>query len=254
MYSPSSFPSDSVYNAELTLPVVKVDSPFFRNSALIDVKLSRGKVKYHYTLDGTEPTRDANEYTGPFRVHRSGELKVRATMDGWKDSKVAMVPLLKIGQRPPVVRLETKPDPRHAGKLDSTLVDGDAGGLSRDKRYLGFIDNDPQVLFEWPRETMVSEVAISLLEDVNKGVFLPQGIEIWAGKEKERLSRVATWSGEPPMKDAAPERRVISLRVPPQMVRFIRLKATGLKSLPGWYPPQNGKPSIFIDEVSIQSQ
>ena len=246
--------SDSVYNAELTQPVVKVDSSFFRNSALIDVKLSRGKVKYYYTLDGTEPTRDSKEYSGPFRVDQSCELNVRATMEGWKDSKVVMMPLLKIGERPPIVRLESRPDPKHAGRLDSTLVDGDAGGLNRDKRYLGFIDNDLQVLFEWPQGAMVTHVAFSLLEDANKGVFLPQNVEVWVGNEKGRLSKVANWPGGQPTKDAPAQRRVITLRVPPQMVRFVRLKATRLKSLPDWYPPQNGKTSIFIDEVSVQNQ
>lgn len=83
VYSTQFDLTDTVYNAQLTIPICKIDSTFFRKMAFIEVKLSRGKVKYYYTLDGAEPTSKANLYTEPFQVNRSGELKIMATMDGW---------------------------------------------------------------------------------------------------------------------------------------------------------------------------
>ncbi len=38
--------TDTVYNAQLTTPIIKIDSSFFRTKASVEVKLSRGKVKY----------------------------------------------------------------------------------------------------------------------------------------------------------------------------------------------------------------
>ncbi len=70
-------------------------------------------------------------------------------MEGWMDSKVASFPLLKLGIKPDRAILETKPDPKYSGKLDSTLVDGKSGGLNvEEKAYLGFINQNFQVLFQ----------------------------------------------------------------------------------------------------------
>jgi uncharacterized membrane protein len=247
--------SDSVYNAALTAPVIKIDSPFFRNSAWVDVKLSRGKVKYYYTLDGTEPTLSSTAYSEPFGISQSGELRVRATMTGWKDSRVVMSPLMKLGLRPPVITLETKPDRKYSGKLDSALVDGKAGGFSRtDKEYLGYLDQDLQVLFEMKEPTAVSQVALSLLEDIDHGVFMPGHIEVWTGNDKNQMSKAASFDNAVSVKDTPVARRVVTLSFTAEPVRFIRLKANRIKSLPGWYDQKKGKPAIFIDEVSIEKR
>jgi len=247
--------TDSVYNAALTSPVIKIDSPFFRNSALADVKLSRGKVKYYYTLDGTEPTASATAYAEPFRISQSGELRVRATMTGWKDSKVVMSPLMKLGLRPPVITLETKPDRKYSGKLDSALVDGKAGGFSRtDREYLGYLDQDLQVLFEMKEPTAIAQLALSLLEDIGNGVFLPGHIEVWTGNDKNHMTRATSFDNAAPVKDTPTARRVVTLSFTAEPVKFIRLKASRIKSLPAWYDQKKGKPAIFIDEVSLEKR
>jgi hypothetical protein len=163
--------TDSVYNAQLTTPVVKIDSAFFRQRASVEVKLSRGKVKYFYTLDGTEPTTRANQYSEPFHMSHSGEIKIMATMEGWMDSKVAIFPVLKLGIKPDRVILETKPHPKYSAKMDSTLVDGKSGSFDRaDKEYLGFVDRDCQVLFQFDNSKKLSQLTLSFLEDVGQGL------------------------------------------------------------------------------------
>jgi len=56
VYSTQFDLTDSLYSAQLTSPKVKIDSTFFHEYASVEVKPSRGKVKYYYTLDGSEPT------------------------------------------------------------------------------------------------------------------------------------------------------------------------------------------------------
>lgn len=246
--------ADPAYDAALTPPVVKIDSPFFRTSATIDIKLSRGKVKYYYTLDGSEPTQESRLYTVPFRVEKSGELKVKAMMSGWKDSNVIMFPLMRLSATRPLVTLETKPDPKHAGKLDSTLVDGISGDLSRgDKSYLGFIDQDMQILFEFIHPTEVSTLTLSLLEDVSNGVFLPGEWEVWTGSDKNNLRRVSILQHTPPSEEVPSAKRVVVLTIPSASVSFVRLKARRAKTLPSWYTTaKKGKVAIFVDEVAVE--
>jgi len=246
--------TDTVYNAQLTVPIVKIDSSFFRQRASIEVKLSRGKVKYYYTLDGTEPTFKATLYTEPFHINQTGKLKIMATMEGWMDSKVATFPLMKLGIKPDRIILETKPHPKHSGKLDSTLVDGKAGSLNReDKEYLGFVNRDHQVLFQLDNPKKLSQLTLSFLEDVEKGVLAPESVEVWGGEDKNNLTKLGRIVSVPLQDERPAAKCILKINFPEQSVRFVRLEAKNVGTLPAWHPLQKDtKASIFIDEVSLE--
>ena len=246
--------TDSVYTAQLTTPVVKIDSSFFREHATVEIKLSRGKVKYYYTLDGTEPTPNANQYGGPFKVNQTTEIKIKATMDGWMDSKVAALPLLKLGIKPDRVRLETKPHPKHSGKLDSTLVDGKAAGLDRgEKEYLGFIKQDCKVFFEFDNPQKITQLTLSLLEDIGQGVLMPEHVEVWGGEDKNNLKKLGSAVNALPQELKPATKCILKIDFSPQTVRFVRLTAKKAKALPAWHPDKKTtEVSIFVDEVSLE--
>jgi hypothetical protein len=156
-------------------------------------------VKYFYTLDGTEPTLKSNQYLEPLRINKSSELKMIATMEGWIDSEVVVHPLLKLGIKPDRVILETMPDPKFSGRLDSTLVDGRSGSLDRsDKEYLGFTTQDFQALFQMDKPQKLSQVTMSFLEDIDKGVMAPEYMEIWGGVDKNNLKKLGIVKTDPP--------------------------------------------------------
>jgi hypothetical protein len=246
--------TDSVYNARLTVPVVKIDSAFFRRSAVLEVKLSRGNVKYYYTLDGSEPDHKANLYTEPFHINQSCELKIKAVMDGWVDSEVAAFPLLRMGIKPSRITLETQPHPKYLGRLDSTLVDGKAGSLDRgDKEYLGFVNRSHAALFQFNHPEKLFQVTISFLEDVENGVLPPDLVEIWGGDDKNNLTKLGEAKGYQSTDQKAASKKIIKVNFQPQLVRFVRLKARNPGILPSWHPDkENTKPAIFIDEVAME--
>jgi uncharacterized membrane protein len=246
--------TDSVYNAQLTLPLCKIDSNFFREKASVEVKLSRGRVKYYYTLDGTEPTTGSPVYSGPFHVSRSGMLKIKAVMKGWIDSEVAAYPLMKLGVKPDEMKLETKPDEKYSAKLDTTLMDGKAGSLNRgDKEYLGFTNGDLQVLLRVNAGKKVSRVSVSFLEDVSKGICPPESVEVWGGADQKKLSKLAVVEMDSLQKETAAAKGVITLDFPSQTTPFIRLKVKKRRSLPDWHPlSKTDKASVFVDEISLE--
>jgi uncharacterized membrane protein len=244
--------TDSLYSAQLTPPKVKIDSTFFREYTSVEVKPSRGKVKYYYTLDGSEPTSSSTLYTEPFQVKTSSEFKVKATMEGWIDSKVASFLLLKVGIKPDNIILETKPDPKHAGKMDTTLVDGKSGGLNMDeKEYLGFVNRDQQVLFQLDTARTLTQVTLSFLEDAEKGALAPDYVEVWGGNDKNKMVKLGKVSTMPSKEKKPTAKGMIIVNFPEQAMRFVRIKAKNVNALPSYALPKT-KPSIFVDEVSLQ--
>jgi uncharacterized membrane protein len=246
--------TDSLYSAQLTPPKVKIDSTFFRDHANVEVKPSRGKVKYYYTLDGSEPTSNSILYTEPFQVKQTSELKIKATMEGWIDSKVIAFPLLKVGIKPDRTILETKPDPDHAGKMDTTLVDGKSGDLNKDeKAYLGFVKRDHQVLFQFDSTRKLSQVSLSFLEDVPRGALAPEYVEVWGGNDKGKMQKLGNFSTAP-LKDKRPSAKgLITINFPEQPLRYVRLKAKNSNVLPNGYEyGKDTRPGIYVDEVSLR--
>jgi hypothetical protein len=245
--------SDSVYNAQLTLPVAKIDSTFFRRQASVEVKLSRGKVKYFYTLDGSEPTDKSNEYRGPFNVDETAELKIKATMTGWTDSNVATFPLLKLGVIPERIILETKPHPKHPAKLDTIFVDGKWGGLDRgEKEYIGFVGKDCHLFLQFDKIQTLSQVTLSFLEDPGQGVFAPEMMEVWGGEDANSLTKLGSLETEVSDKESPASKRILKIQFPQQKVKCVRVIARNIKTLPPWHPlKKTDKPAMFIDEVSM---
>ena len=175
-------------------------------------------------------------------------------MTGWDDSKVAVFPLLKLGIRPKRVILETMPDPKFLGKLDSTLVDGKSGKLNRAaKEYLGFVKHNAQVLFQLEATQKISQLTISFLEDMEQGVFSPETIEVWGGPNKDALTKLGEAKTAFPSEKRASSKGLVQIKFPQQSAGFVRLTAKRFQALPAWYSPQKDtKVSIFLDEVAFE--
>lgn len=254
LYSTQFDLSDTIYDAQLTKPECKIDSAFFQQEATVEVKLSRGKVKYYYTLDGSEPTPEATPYTKPFQVNKSTQLKVMAAMTGWKDSPVATYSLMKLGTKPEVITLENKPDTKQKGSLDSMLADGKSGSLYRyDKEYLGFQGQGMQANFTFSTPHMLSQLTLSYLEDVENGIMPPEYIEVWGGTSKNNLKKIGHAKADFPQKVRAAAKYLMMVNFDKQPVTYIRLSAKNIGSLPGWHPLQKDtKAWILVDEVSLE--
>lgn len=244
--------TDSLYYAKLTVPVVKIDSQFFRTHAIVDIKPSRGKVNYYYTLDGTPPNRQSSRYTEPLKLTRTATLKIISTMEGWVDSEVATYHLLKVGEPPDKIQLQTRPDPKLSAKSDSILFNGSPGNLDRNhKAYLAFATHDFDAIFQVNVPVSLSQVALSYLQDVDQGIFAPANIEVWGGTEKNKmvsLGRIETG----PKDGKGPEKGLAIINFSPREVRFLRLKAKNTGKLPPGHPlSMKGKAMLYIDEVSL---
>ena len=246
--------TDSLYTAQLTIPVSKIDSTFFHRSASVEIKQSRGNVKYFYTLDGTEPTSKSNLYGAAFRIDQSAELKIIAMKEGWIDSKVVTFPLMKLGITADRIVLETKPDPKLSAKKDTVLFDRRPGSLDRgDKAYLAFVNQDLQMEFHLSNPSSVSQISLSFLEDADQGILAPEFMEAWGGETMSNLIKLGRQDIISPKGKPSAAKRIVALKFPEKSYKFIRLQAKNPGRLPAGHPIQkSGKAFIYIDEVSVE--
>jgi hexosaminidase len=245
--------TDSLYTVQLTIPVSKIDSTIFQNHATVEIKQSRGNVKYFYTLDGNQPTSTSTPYAEPFQVSKTAELKIIAIKEGWMDSKVATFPLMKRGAAIKQITLQTKADVKLSAKKDSVLMDGKLGSLDRgDKAYLAFLNQDLQVEFKLPKPIKISQLTVSYLENEEQGVLAPDYIEIWGGVSMSTLSKLGKKEIVGAIGKQPAVKGLVIFDFKGQLVEFIRLKVKNPGKLPAYYTFQKTTlPSIFIDEVAL---
>lgn len=246
--------SDTLYYAQLVAPDVKVDSPFFFRSATVTVKPGWGKVNYYYTLDGSPPDKHSTRYTGPVSVGETAQFRMIAGMEGWKDSKPVLLQLLHLAATPDRVTLETAPDSAYRDRLDTTLIDGIAGTKAHDEgKYLGFNGTDLRARFAFAAPRVLSKVSVSYLEAVNKAVMPPQSIEVWGGEKEHQLRRLGTVQTDFPAKDRPAARHIVTVALPGEPLRYVRIVARNRGRLPAWhFSAKSAKSLILIDEVAFQ--
>jgi len=142
--------------------------------------------------------------------------------------------------------------------MDTTLVDGKSGGFNKDeKSYLGYLNKNFQALFEMNGQEKLSQLSISFFEDVERGVFTPELIEVWGGNDKNNLKKLGEAKNVLPGNKKPSTKGLIRIRFPEQQIRFVRLIAKNPNRLPSYVtipkdPKQKPKPGIFIDEVAVE--
>jgi uncharacterized membrane protein len=244
--------SDSLYNARLTLPSAKIDSTFFHEKAIVELKLSRGKVSYYYTLDGSVPDKNSTRYIKPFEVTNSCNLQVIATMAGWKDSPVAKFQFIKIGIRPDQYIFTSKPDKDLSALSDSVLFDGKSGSEDfYDRAYLNFVQRDLRLEANFIKPQLIREISISYLLNPESGIVAPKSVEIWGGITKDQQKRLGVLTIAQPAADQS-GKRTANLVFNSTQVRFMKIviKNPGVL-IPGILNKSPMKPSILIDEIAL---
>ncbi|HIY21286.1 MAG TPA: S-layer homology domain-containing protein [Candidatus Flavonifractor merdigallinarum] len=73
----------------LPAPTISPNGDSFTGSQTVTLTCAQEGAQIYYTLNGTQPTRSAILYTGPFALTQSATIRAFAVLDGWIDSPVS---------------------------------------------------------------------------------------------------------------------------------------------------------------------
>jgi hypothetical protein len=89
------------------------------------------------------------------------------------------------------------------------------------------------------------------LQDVDQGIFPPDGIEVWGGLERNQMASLGVFS-QSEMQIKSAEKGLVIINFPQREIRFFRLKAKNIGALPSNHPlSEKGKAMLYIDEIAI---
>lgn len=205
----------------------------------------------YYTLDGTEPTTASLRYKAPVEFTQNCIFKAKAFgKRGATRTFEERVSYNKATAKPVTLLQPAHRSYTYGGAM--TLVDGLKGNHNyRTGRWIGFADNDFEILVDLQETMEVSRVSLSTCVEKGDWVFDARGFTVSVSTDGESYTDVFN-EQYPPM--AATDANKIYdhvLEFTPVEARYVKVKALVEHSLPEWHGAKGHRGFLFVDEVEI---
>ncbi len=238
---------------------LKLSPPVLKNEEMVLIAAQPLLLKHYingaeirYTLDGTEPDSiKANVFTGKETIDGNVHLRAKAYKAGWTSSDEIEATFYKSGYRPDSLIFITPPDPGYApdSKLLVDLVKGETN--FRNGNWLAWRAKRMEVLLPFHEPVKLSSVTLSLLLDIGSYIFPPASVEVWGGDDPAKLTLLGKIKPLQPTRMQPATLRGVECKFAPASVKYLRIVANPVASLPGWHPGKGDKAWIFVDELIL---
>ena len=151
------------------------------------------------------------------------------------------------------VKLLTKPK-KYANEDPQTLTDGAFGGANFYANWLGFEGNNLDAVIDLKKISDVSEISTAFLQVVNHLVFFPLDVSFYYSVDGRNYTLLKKLKNKRPLKKDSRinDIQYFIAKFHKVKARYIRVKATNMKTPPVWHHG-TGQPSwIFIDEILVK--
>lgn len=237
---------------QLAPPQVQTDSLLFNEQARVNALFNMDGVQIRYTADGTEVTDNSTIYQNTLPVTEPSEFIFRAFHPDYLPSKPVSLRLLKIKQdvSTATVILEPQPNKNYSGNGPKGLVDLQKGTTQfrAGAHWLGFQGEQIKIGLRFKKETMISKLVISSLNDHGSWIFLPENIRV-LGNDNQQIGMISV-----PVPTEVEPKAITLLNVPvaPGSYKSIEVYIDLLEAIPQWHQGAGTLPFFFIDEILVE--
>ncbi|MBL7817188.1 MAG: chitobiase/beta-hexosaminidase C-terminal domain-containing protein [Saprospiraceae bacterium] len=239
---------------QLAPPLLKYPSVFFTKEAKIDLVFAEPNTQIHYTLNGEEPTENAQRYTHPLSITKNfTTVKARVFGKNYLPSDVVQATFIKEGL--PIKSAETTlPNPKYKGSGAKTLIDNEGGKTTvSSPTWLGFQTDTVDVILNLHKKEKFKKVLIGLLRDYGSWIFLPEKIAIYAFDDKKNYFQLLDnqiFNQSKDIKGSFYTPSVLSLKKSIKTDK-IKIQLHVVKQIPDWHVGKGNRSWIFIDEIKV---
>jgi len=237
---------------ELATPQLKIDSLLFNKTAKLEAVFNMEGAEIRYTKDDSEVSTDAMLYENPLVVTDASEFRFRVFHPEYIKSKEVYTRLLKVKEDVSTakVRLAPQADKNYKGDGPQALVDLKKGTTQfrAGNHWLGFQGKQVRVSLEFEKETAISKLIVSALNDHGSWIFLPTAIRVFGDGKAEIGSVSIPLPTEVEVKDVA----LLDVPVPTGLYKSIEIHIDLMEAIPEWHQGQGTAPFTFIDEILVE--
>ncbi|NDI99988.1 alpha-mannosidase [Flavobacterium sp. LaA7.5] len=242
------------YDDIIPVPVIEAEGKSFKNQTTVTLKAPFGAEKMYYIINtpsNENESRDFQEYTAPFEVTETCEIRAYAEVGRTISLPVTANFVKKPNDYTIAIKSEYNPQ-YHAGGADG-LIDGIHGdGNWRKGDWQGYQGQDFEAVIDLQKKIPVTNIAARFLQDSRSWILMPTKVEFYTSDDNKNFTLIDTIENTIAPQDYAIQ--VTDFGTNPENVtaRYIKVKAYNYGTLPEWHQGHGGEAFIFIDEITVE--
>jgi predicted alpha-1,2-mannosidase len=238
---PGNEPVSRIAGREIVpVPVIKASGQTFRDRLEVSLVGIGKAATLHYTTDGSEPDFKSPRFTRPFTINTDTTVKALAIAADGRRSHVAVAKFHRI-PHDWKISLQSEYSSQYTGGGDFALIDGIRGTANwSGGAWQGYRSKDVVAVVDLGNVQKISKVGAGFLQDIGSWIWMPRRVEIELSIDGRSFGPAVTIPNEISDKEEGVVIRDFVKTIPPQNVRYIRIRAVNFKE---W---------IFADEIIIE--
>ena len=227
------------------VPTINVTKYVFYDTLNVSITHPDKDVKIYYTLnDGEE-----QEYTGPFTIDKSTDVKATAVVGDRKSTVEGSFKKIDAGRK---ITIKNPYSNQYEAGGDIALIDLQRGNDNfRVGMWQGYNGVDVDVTVDLGEVTRLTRLAGSFLQDQGSWIFMPSQVEFFISEDGKSYKSVGVVENEvaPDAEDAVIQELDVNRRM---KARYVRMVATNPGPCPEWHVGAGEPSRIFCDEFIIE--
>ena len=238
---------------KLNTPQVKNTSFVFAKPISLELSHPIKGVEIRYTTDGTDPDSIKSILYKPgTMITQNTAIKAKAYKRGWIGSDVTQVNFYKSTYTPDSISFLAGPDEKYIADGAKSLIDKDLGGASFGNGKWIASQKDMEVYMFFTNPTALHTVTLNCMRNMGSQIFLPAGIEIWGGTDKDHLRLLSKVKPPAPLKTDPFIVKGIDCKMEvTRPLSCLKIIVKPIQNLPPWDPVKKQRGWVFMDEIFL---
>ncbi len=237
----------------LPAPLIKATSQVFRKKTEVKLSTTFGKTdSIYYSLDGSNPDRNANLYKKPIVLKNNQVVKAVCYQKG--DTSATTTGSFYKLKYDYVIQIPTRVNPQYAAEGTQTMIDGiTANGDWRKGNWLGYQGQDFECLIDMKKETAFQTLSLNFLQDNRSWILFPPSVSFYASSDNKNFTLLGTVNSTGSASDFSVKVQTFT-HTNPQLLkaRYLKIVAKNAGKLAPWHPGAGGDSFLFVDELEIK--
>ena len=219
-----------------------------------EVRLSTlGDADIHYTLDGSDPTKESPIYREPIEIKESCTLKCAALRNG-EFSKVKSQEFIVNKATLKPITLTKPVHNNYAYIKPEVLINGMVGDpIYSSGEWIVYLGTDFQAIVDLQKPIEIHELTLDLLIDPGNYIFGAASLDIEVSNDgrnyksvfKKQYTNYDVWEHSGNINEQ------LTAQFSPTTTQYVRITAGSVKKMPKWHGAAGEPAWIFVGEIRI---
>jgi hypothetical protein len=238
---------------KLNNPQVKNTLFVFSKSLPLEIAHPIKGVEIRYTTDGTEPdSAKSLLYKPGVMITQNTGIKAKAFKPGWLGSDAIQANFYKSTYVPDSISFTMPPVDKYAAGGAKTLIDKELGGTSFGNGKWIAAQKNMGIYMQFTKPASLHTVTINCLRNLGSQIFLPIGIEVWGGADKDHLKLLSTVVPPAAKKDDPGMAIGIDCKLNTgKPLSCLKIIVKNIQKLPSWDKIKSTPEWVFMDEIFL---